>query len=202
MTHLIVLTPEKRRLQQPFRSMTAFGWTVEGMQPYDLDDRHLAAADVIYFCFMSDQIYLATIQDRLMAFLQRGGHFVINDHVVIQWLPFLNRFQTVPPRPFTNWMIRPHEPGAYFGRMDFSTFHVHDGVLGQYSRGYSEPPPGAQWLCMIGPEDDLKPVDWVWRYPGGGRVLFHAGHDLYKHNSGPGQEPNLTHDILRAIVVD
>ena len=142
MTHLIVLTPEKRRLQQPFRSMTAFGWTVEGMQPYDLEDRHLAAADVIYFCFMSDQIYLATIQDRLMAFLQRGGHFVINDHVVIQWLPFLNRFQTVPPRPFTNWMIRPHEPGAYFGRMDFSTFHVHDGVLGQYSRGYSEPPAG------------------------------------------------------------
>ena len=37
MTHLIVLTPEKRRLQQPFRSMTAFGWTVEGMQPYDLE---------------------------------------------------------------------------------------------------------------------------------------------------------------------
>lgn len=202
MTHLLALTPEKRRLAPAFQAMSAFGWSAEALELYDLEDRHLAEADVVYIYGGSDQIYLASIQDRMMAFLKRGGHFVINNHVVIQWLPFLNRFQTVPPRPFTNWMIRPHEPGAYFGRMDFSTFHVHKGVLGQYSRGYSEPPPGAQLLCMIGPEDDLKPVNWVWRYPGGGRVFFHGGDDIHNFCSKPGSEPNLTYDILTAIIAN
>jgi hypothetical protein len=202
MTHLLVLVTERKRLPGVFKSMSVHGWSAEALEPYDLEDRHLAEADVVYFCGGSDQIYLASIRDRLMGFLARGGHLVINDHVAIPWLPFLNRFQAVPPRPYTNWMIRPHQPGAYFGRMDFSTFHVHKGVLGQYSRGYSEPPPGAQLLCMIGAEDDPKPVNWVWRYPGGGRVFFHAGDDIHQFCSRPGREPNLTHDILTAIIAD
>lgn len=199
MTHLVVLTTKKARLPGAFNVMGRRGWTMEALEPYDMDDGHLVMADVLYVCGGSDQIYLRSIQDRLMAYLARGGHFVINDHVAIPWLPFLNRFQPVPPRPFTNWTIRPHEPGGYFGRMDFDTFHLHEGILGQYSRGYSEPPAGAQRLCMIGPPDDLKPVDWVWQHPSGGRVFLHAGDNIHWFCSDPEDEPNLIHDILITI---
>lgn len=200
MTRLIVLTKERPRLDPVFQSMSRFGWRAEATEPYDMDDAQLDAADVIYVCGPPDQIYLASIQDRLMAFLRRGGHFVINDHVMLPWLPFLKRWEAVPPRPFTNWTIRPGEPGGYFGRMDFDTYHVHKGVLGQYSRGYSPPPEGARELCLIGAPDDLKPVDWVWQFPGGGRVFHHCGDDIHAFCSDPRREPNLTYDILNTIV--
>jgi len=202
MTHLIVLTKEESRLDPVFQSMSRFGWTAEAKQPYDMTEADFTAADVLYVCGGSDQIYLSSIQPALLAYLERGGHFVINDHVILPWLPFLQKWQPVPPRPFTNWAIRPGNPGAYFGRMDFATFHVWKGVLGQYSRGYSEPPPGADWLCLIGQQNDLRPVDWVWRYPGGGRVFMHCGDNIHDFCSPPDGDPNLTYDILNAIVAN
>ena len=116
------------------------------------------------------------------------------------WLPCLSRFTAVPSRPVSNWHIRPGRPGAYFSQVDFDTFHLWEGVVGQYARGYSAAPPGAQWLCLIGNEDDEGPVDWVWRAPGGGKVLMHNGDNLTMFCSDPRVKPNLFWDILNALV--
>jgi hypothetical protein len=115
-------------------------------------------------------------------------------------LACLSPFKAVPPRPFRNWAIRPATPGEYFGRMDFETFRLWEGVLGQYARGYSDPPPGAQWLCLIGAIGELGPVDWVWKSPSGGKVLMHNGDDLSMFCSDPRYQPNLLWDILNALV--
>lgn len=134
------LRPTEDRLPQPLASMTRYGWMVASIPLYELDAAQIEFADVIYLPGTHDQIFLASISEDLVGFLARGGHFVVNAHVAIPWLPMLARFVAVPPRPYTNLMIRPHDPGPYFGRMDYNTFHLHGGILGQYARGYSTPP--------------------------------------------------------------
>jgi len=176
--------------------------------PFDLHtlvDLPLDDIDVLYLTAMHDQIFLKSIEPRLIGYLRAGGHFLINGHILLPWLPWLSRFQAVSPRPYTNWMVRPAQPGGYFGRMDFSRFHLHEGILGQYARGFSIPPEGAQPLCLIGgptPDGTVLegPVDWVWRMPGGGKIFMHNGDHIEQFCSDPRLSPNLLHDILRVLV--
>jgi len=180
-------------------------WRYSALDIYDLETVDLADVDVLFVSGMHDQIFMKSIEPRLVAYLASGGHFIINGHIILPWLPCLSQFKAVSPRPFTNWMIRPDRPGGYFGRMDFENFHRHEGILGQYARGYTSLPRGGQCLCMIGgPTSDGTilegPVDWVWRMPGGGKVFMHNGDHIEQFSSDPRHLPNLLHDILDALV--
>ena len=93
--------------------------------------------DVLLVPDSHDQLFMKSMEPRLHAYLASGGHFFINGHLVLPWLPCLSPFKAVKPKPFSNWMIRPANPGRYFGRMDFENFHRWEGILGQYARGYS-----------------------------------------------------------------
>jgi hypothetical protein len=180
-------------------------WRYSPLDIYDLENIALDDVDVLFVSGMHDQIFMKSIEPKLVAYLAAGGHFLINGHIILPWLPCLSPFKTVSPRPFTNWMIRPAEPGAYFGRMDFENFHRHEGILGQYARGYTDVPEGGQALCLIGgPTADGSihegPVDWVWQMPGGGKVFVHNGDHIEQFCSDPRHQPNLFHDILQALI--
>jgi len=175
-------------------------WRYREIELYDLETCDLSEVDALYITGSHDQIFLKTIQPKLEAYLADGGHFFINGHIELPWLACLSQFKAVSPRPFTNWQIRPADPGPWFGRMDFATFHLWEGVLGQYARGYTDPPAGARQLCLIGGPGDEGPVDWVWRSPGGGKVLMHNGDDIAMFCSDPRVQPNLLHDLLNALV--
>ncbi|WP_027136302.1 hypothetical protein [Geminicoccus roseus] len=180
-------------------------WHYAAIDIYQLAGAALGEVDVLVVPDMHDQLFLKSIEPRLAAYLAGGGHLLVNGHITEPWLPWLSPFKAVSPKPFSNWMIRPRDPGAYFGRMDFETFHRHEGILGQYARGYSDPPEGAQWLCMIGgPALDGSviegPVDWVWRMPGGGKLFVHNGDNIHHFCSDPRHQPNLFHDILHGLV--
>jgi hypothetical protein len=180
-------------------------WRYDAIDVYELETRDLSAIDVLYLTAMHDQLFLKAIEAKLVAYLASGGHFVVNGHILLPWLPWLSRFQAVPPKPHTNWMIRPARPGRYFGRMDFAKFHLHEGILGQYARGFSPAPHGAQELCLIGGpgpggETVEGPVDWVWRHPIGGKLFVHNGDHIEQFCSDPRHQPNLLHDILNALV--
>jgi hypothetical protein len=176
-------------------------WRYRAADIYDLAWLGLGDVDVLLIPDSHDQLFMKSIEPRLMAYLASGGHFLINGHITQPWLPCLQPYKAVSPRPFTNWMIRPADAGVFFGRMDFETFHRWEGILGQYARGYSDPPAGAQWLCLIGGPDDEGPVDWVWRMPGGGKVLMHNGDNIHYFCSDPRHQPNLFHDILNGLVL-
>src|SRR5262245_38480546 len=99
-------------------------WRFSPVDLYRLEHLGLDDVDVIMIPGNHDQLFLKSIEPRLVAYLAAGGHFLINGHLTLPWLPWLpclSPYQPVNPRPFTNWMIRPAEPGAYFGRMDFET---------------------------------------------------------------------------------
>lgn len=180
-------------------------WRYDAFDIGELAARDLGGIDVLFVSAMHDQIFLKSIEGRLVDHLAAGRHLVVNGHILLPWLPWLSRFRAVSPKPYTNWAIRPADPGRYFGRMDFATFHLHEGVLGQYARGFSPSPPGAQDLCLIGgpaPDGTVLegPVDWVWRHPGGGRLFVHNGDHIEQFCSDPRRQPNLLHDILEALV--
>lgn len=176
-------------------------WRYSVVDLYELEHLALEDVDVILVPGNHDQLFLKSIEPRMAGYLASGGHFFINGHITLPWLPCLKPFRAVIPKPFTNWMIRPADPGAYFGRMDFETFHLWKGVLGQYARGYTDPPEGAQWLCLIGGPDNEGPVDWVWQMPGGGRIFMHNGDNIEAFCSDPRHQPNLFQDILHALVL-
>jgi len=203
--HLHFLRATYRYNKDRMGGLVPQDWRYSQGDVYELEHRALDDIDVLCFSGMHDQIFLKSIEPKLTAYLAAGGHFIINGHIIIPWLPCLSPFKAVSPKPFTNWMIRPAEPGAYFGRMDFENFHRHEGILGQYARGYSDAPAGARHLCLIGgptPGGGIHegPVDWVWRMPGGGKVFVHNGDHIEAFCSDPRHQPNLLHDILNALV--
>jgi hypothetical protein len=203
--HLLYLRSTRSWNKDRMGGLVPQNWRYSAADLYELEARPIDDVDVLFVTGMADQIFLKEIEQKLVDYLASGGHFVINGHIILPFLPCLSPFVAVPPKPFTNWMIRPAEPGAYFGRMDFETFHRHEGILGQYARGYSPAPAGAQELCMIGgPGPDgivvEGPVDWVWRMPGGGKVFVHNGDHIEQFCSDPRLQPNLLHDILHALV--
>ena len=203
--HLLYLRSTRSYNKDRIGGLVPQNWRYSAADIYALEDRDLGDVDVLYFTGMHDQVFLKSIEPKLVAYLAAGGNFIINGHIIRPWLPCLSTFRAVSPKPYTNWMIRPAQPGAYFGRMDFENFHRHEGILGQYARGYSPAPAGAQWLCMIGgpgPDGDNNegPVDWVWRMPGGGKVFVHNGDHVEAFCSDPRTQPNLLHDILNALL--
>lgn len=202
--HLLYCRSTRSYNQDRMGGLVPQDWRYTATDNYALETRDLSDIDVLFVSGMHDQIFMKSIEPKLVDYLASGGSFLINGHIVVPWLPCLSPFKAVNPRPFTNWMIRPAQPGAYYGRMDFENFHRHEGILGQYGRGYSDAPEGAQRLCMIGraTEDGSEegPVDWVWRMPGGGKVFMHNGDHIEQFCSDPRYQPNLLHDILNALV--
>jgi hypothetical protein len=204
--HLLYIRSTRSYNKDRVGGLVPRDWRYSGIETYDLETTDLGDVDVLFVSGMHDQIYMKSIEAKLTAYLASGGHFLINGHIILPWLPCLSPFRAVSPKPLTNWMIRPAEPGSYFGRMDFENFHRHEGILGQYGRGYADPPDGAQKLCLIGgpaPDGTIEegPVDWVWRMPGGGgKVFMHNGDHIEDFCSDPRYQPNLLHDILNALV--
>ena len=165
----------------------------------------LAGTDILYIPNNQDQFFLRQKQDVLLGFLERGGHLVINSEPAIAWLPFLKPFQAVPPRPFDNIRVRVrNDPFGFFRNMD-ADFDGWEGVFGQYARGWSPMPEHAMWLTDVGPKDDPRPADWLWKYPTddgkGGYVFMHNGDNMYRYpDHGPGKEL-LVRDICAGLML-
>lgn len=170
----------------------------------ELSAEVLAETDILYIPNPQDQFFLRRKQDLLLGFLERGGHLIINSEPVIRWLPFLKPYQAVPPRPFDNIRVRVrNDPFGFFRNMD-AEFDGWEGVFGQYARGSSPMPEDAIWLTDVGPMDDPKPADWLWKYPAddgkGGYVFMHNGDNMYRYpDHGSGREL-LVRDICLGLM--
>ncbi|MBJ3778414.1 hypothetical protein [Acuticoccus mangrovi] len=180
-------------------SLEAAGFSFRVHPHRALDEEVLAATDILYLPSNYDEFFLASRRAALLAYLERGGSMIICGEPHTAFLPFLSRFQAVPARPFTNLKVRVRDDRAgVFADMP-EDFDGWQGVFGQYARGWSAMPPGAIWLTDVGPPDDPKPADWLWRYPSergtGGFVLMHNGDNLIRY---PDHGPTKNH-LVRSI---
>ncbi|WP_299815064.1 hypothetical protein [uncultured Roseibium sp.] len=170
---------------------------------YELGPGLLADTDMLYLPFSHDEFFLQSRQDDLLAFLARGGSLILCSEPCRAWLPFLSPFVAVPPKPFSNIKVRVRDDRFGIFRDLGPDFDGWQGIFGQYARGWTAPPAGAIWLTDVGPQNDPKPSDWLWRYPAnthrGGFVFMHSGDNMTRYpDHGPHKE-QLVPAVARAL---
>ena len=123
-----------------------------------------------------DQDALLPLRPALEDFLDAGGRWFFNGHVVRPLIAGLTPYEPIthPKRPdFHQTRLAPH---PIFAGIEIAQLETNRGVAGFYGRGANPMPAGA--IAITGLRGGTVPVDWVWCRPGGGRFFSHAGNDL------------------------
>ena len=167
---------------------------------YDISPNTFKNSDLIYIPSSYDQFFFKEKQQWFLDYLREGGQIILNSTIAIPWLPFLGKFKSVVPTPYTNLKVRIRQNiYGFFNNMD-EEFNAWQGVYGQYSRGWSKMPDNAIWLTDIGSVDNPKPCDWLWQYPTdlgkGGKIFVHNGDDI---SMFPDHKP-FKNQLIRNIV--
>lgn len=126
-----------------------------------------------------DQRYFGEVAPRVTAFLDRGGTLVFNGHVAWPMLPEFNTFVPLPRIDLEHLQVHRLTAHPVFDGVDMRDLTYRRGVAGFYARGHNPPPAGAVPVIGLGPE--RAPCDWVYERPAGGRILMHAGNDLWMY---------------------
>lgn len=189
--------------EQTRESLIEAGFSFRTHPHLEIDADVLAQTDILYLPPNHDEHFLAARQPLFLDYLASGGSLILCGEPFTPWLPFLAPFRAVPPRPFTNMKVRVRDDRAGFFRNMPEDFDGWQGVFGQYARGWTDMPPGAVRLTDVGPADDPRPADWLWRYPApsmrGGFVFMHNGDSLI-HYPDHGEAPfTLVRDVCLGL---
>ena len=142
----------------------------------ELNAGHFAVASGVITTTHLDQIGWLDHLPALVELLNRGGNWFFNGHFMRPFLPEIAPYVRLEnPRRADLALTRLVEHPIFAGT-DQKSLEENRGVAGFYGRGYNPMPPGGVAINGIGP--DLRPVDWVWDRPKGGRIFSHAGNDL------------------------
>lgn len=150
---------------------------IDGVDMYDFADAPLERYAGLLLSLNSDQRELLRLRPKLEKFLARGGTLVFCGHVAYPFLPELAEFQPLTGYRLDDIRVVRLTEHPVFAGVDPHNQTFRKGVAGFYGRGHNPPPPGAVALNGLGPR--RMPVDFVYDRPGGGRVLIHAGVDLW-----------------------
>lgn len=142
-----------------------------------MDEFDLARVPGLFVGMHADQVHLERRRAALEAVLDGGGAVVWSGHVAREAVGGLARFVPLPAPRLADLRVRPLVPHPVFRGFDPEELTFRRGVAGFYGRGHNPMPEGAVAINGLGPAG--APVDWEWRRPGGGRMLMHAGNDLW-----------------------
>lgn len=152
---------------------------VEEVEQYRLDRLDLARYRAVLVSTHHDQRHLQARGAQLEAYLAGGGTLVFNGHVVRPFLRGLAPFVPSKGPGVEALRVRRLAEHPVFDGVTAEDLTFRRGVAGFYGRGCNPPPPGARPLNGVGPE--ALPLDWELAWPGGGRLLMHAGNDLWMY---------------------
>ncbi len=167
----------------------AEGGKIEIAVQSDLSAERLMMARGIITGNQLDQDAFLTLRPALEAFLDSGGRWFFNGHVMRPLIAGLERYQRManPCRSdFAQTRLAPH---PIFEGIDIAHLETNKGVAGFYGRGANPMPDGAR--VVTGLRDGTVPVDWVWCRPAGGCFFSHAGNDLGQAGMEWGLPPTL-----------
>lgn len=125
-----------------------------------------------------DQNAFLTLSPALEAFLDGGGRWMFNGHMLRPFVRGLQPFRPMESPKRADFTL--HQPLAHpiFAQIPPEHLETNKGVAGFYGRGENPMPEGAQALTLIA--QGRMAVDWLWIRPQGGRILSHAGNDLHE----------------------
>lgn len=122
-----------------------------------------------------DQDAMMALRPALARFLDAGGRWVFNGHLVRPLVESLQPYLPIAAPKRADFTLSSQILHPIFAGFDLKELETNNGVAGFYGRGANPPPVGAVVLNTLG--DDV-PVDWVWHRPEGGAIFSHAGNDL------------------------
>lgn len=161
---------------------------------YDLERTALAAYRGLLIGLHSDQRYLASRRAQLSEFLDRGGTVVFCGQVAYPFLEELSPFRVIENYKIDDLVVNLETPHPVWRGVDAEDLSRRRGVGGFYGRGSNPPPRGATIINTLGPA--RHPVDYECRRPGGGRLLVHAGNDLWGYLEGETSATRLAPQLL------
>lgn len=143
--------------------------------PADLTEAVLLSHRGLITGMLLDQDAMMALRPALGRFLDAGGRWVFNGHLVRPLVTGLQPYQPIPAPGRADFTLTAQVPHPVFRGVDLKELEANNGVAGFYGRGSNPPPAGAVVLNTLG---DGVPVDWVWQRPDGGAIFSHAGNDL------------------------
>ncbi|PZU87459.1 MAG: hypothetical protein DI528_07500 [Shinella sp.] len=141
-----------------------------------------------------DQNALLSLKPALEAFLDAGGRWFFNGHVVRPLVDGMAQYRPIDAPKRADFDLSSINPHPLYDGLDLKKLEANKGVAGFYGRGCNPLPEGAVAINGLGPAQ--VPVDWVWARPGGGRIFSHAGNDLASMGMEWGLAPGLSARIL------
>ncbi|QEE43539.1 hypothetical protein FVA81_02585 (plasmid) [Rhizobium sp. WL3] len=141
-----------------------------------------------------DQNAMALMREALAAFLDAGGRWFFNGHMVRPLVDGMAQYRPIEAPKRADFDLSSVNPHPLFSGIELSKLETNKGVAGFYGRGCNPLPEGAVALNGLGPAQ--VPVDWVWARPRGGRIFSHAGNDL----GSMGLEWDLSGELTRRII--
>ena len=126
-----------------------------------------------------DQRWLAERKTWLETCLDGGARVVFNGHVESDFIDGLERYQPLKDRSVAAFAVTREADHPIWADYAGDELTFRKGVAGFYGRGCNPAPAGATVINRLDAGKERLPVDWEWRRPRGGRVLSHAGNDLW-----------------------
>lgn len=159
---------------EPIRKAAAQG-RVTILPQAELTEAALLAHRGLMTGMVFDQDAMMALRPALARFLDAGGRWVFNGHLVRPLIEGLQPYQPIPSPKRADFDLNAQVAHPIFAGFDLKELEANNGVAGFYGRGANPPPVGAVVLNTLG---QGVPVDWVWHRPAGGAIFSHAGNDL------------------------
>ncbi|MBS7698361.1 MULTISPECIES: hypothetical protein [unclassified Chelatococcus] len=153
------------------------GCRLDVLPLYSLAGIDLPAYRGLLIGLHADQRYLLSRKAQLEAFLSGGGTIVFCGHVAYPFLDELAPYEVIPDYTVDDLEVTQASDHPVWRGVDRRDLTWRRGVAGFYGRGSNPPPAGARIINTLGPR--RHPVDFETRPAVGGRLLVHAGADLW-----------------------
>ncbi|PWK73955.1 hypothetical protein [Aminobacter sp. AP02] len=160
----------------------------------DLTPELLLAHDGLITGQQLDQDAMLALRPALEAFLDNGGRWFFNGHVVRPMIEGLFQYRPITAPRRADFDLSSVNRHPLYDGIELKKLEANKGVAGFYGRGCNPLPVGAVAINGLGTAQ--VPVDWVWQRPSGGRFFSHAGNDLGSMGVEWGLAPELTARIL------
>lgn len=168
---------------------------VRAVREVQLTGRHFDEAAGLITTTHLDQLGFLAFGDALRRLLDRGGSWFFNGHMLRRFVDGLGIYVPLDRPRRADLVLTRLNDHPIFSGIDQKSLEENKGVAGFYGRGHNPLPEGGLAVNGIGPE--LRPVDWEWRRPAGGRIFSHAGNDLGGMGGESGAGAVLTERIIR-----
>ncbi|PPJ47279.1 hypothetical protein C0075_17035 [Rhizobium sp. KAs_5_22] len=160
----------------------------------DLTAEILAAHGGLITGQQLDQDAMLALKPALAAFLDRGGRWFFNGHMVRPLIDGMAQYRPIAAPKRADFDLATVNPHPIYDGIDLKKLETNKGVAGFYGRGCNPLPEGAVAVNGLGAA--RVPVDWVWARPNGGRIFSHSGNDLAGMGLEWGLAPELSARIL------